>query len=108
MTENKGVPCRICGEETLMLGTKLCDRCWEIETRVQMDPAIAIHVLHTMGLWSTAKGWDLLSRIKGHIPIPYKENYEVPNGDKPSPFGDIGIEINKASTKKLRDSKTNE
>ncbi len=43
------IACRLCGLPTEMLGTKLCDRCWEIEHRVQADPAIAVKVLEAMG-----------------------------------------------------------
>ena len=28
------VPCKTCGKPTPMLGTKLCDSCWEVETRL--------------------------------------------------------------------------
>lgn len=28
------VPCRLCDDETDMTGTKLCDRCWELERRL--------------------------------------------------------------------------
>jgi NMD protein affecting ribosome stability and mRNA decay len=35
------IPCRICGQQTPHLFTKLCDRCWELETRIQADPLIA-------------------------------------------------------------------
>ena len=39
------VPCRICKDETPMLGTKLCDRCWELETRINRDPDLAERIL---------------------------------------------------------------
>ena len=42
------VRCRFCGRWTHMMGTKLCDRCWELETRVQADPEIAVRVLREM------------------------------------------------------------
>ena len=42
------VECRICGEPTPMLGTKLCDRCWELERRIQVDPLIAKKILENM------------------------------------------------------------
>lgn len=29
------IPCRICGNPTLMLGTKLCNGCWEVKSRLQ-------------------------------------------------------------------------
>lgn len=28
------IDCRLCHDFTTMLGTKLCDRCWELETRI--------------------------------------------------------------------------
>lgn len=45
MSANNTIPCRICGQPTLMLGTKLCDRCWELETRIKHDPEIARRIL---------------------------------------------------------------
>jgi len=47
------VPCRICGKPTPMLGTKLCDRCWELETRIRHDPEIARKIL--AGLYPATK-----------------------------------------------------
>jgi hypothetical protein len=29
------VPCKVCGKETKMTGTKLCDRCWEIISAIK-------------------------------------------------------------------------
>lgn len=31
------VPCAICGTPTPMLGTKRCDPCWELESRITHD-----------------------------------------------------------------------
>ena len=28
------IPCKTCGDPTPMLGTKLCDGCWEVESRL--------------------------------------------------------------------------
>jgi hypothetical protein len=39
------VPCGICGKLTTMTGTKRCNRCWELERRLQADQAIAIKLL---------------------------------------------------------------
>jgi hypothetical protein len=33
--EQETIPCRICGKPTRMLGTKLCDGCWEVEHRLE-------------------------------------------------------------------------
>lgn len=43
------VPCRICNAPTMTLGTKLCNRCWELENRIQSDPEIARKILADMG-----------------------------------------------------------
>ncbi len=41
----KTCPCTWCGRPTKMLGTKLCDPCWELERRVRMDPLLAARML---------------------------------------------------------------
>lgn len=43
------LPCKYCGLPTLMLGTRLCDRCWELEHRVKNDIEITIQILNTLG-----------------------------------------------------------
>lgn len=43
------IPCRLCSMPTLMHGTQLCDRCWELESRIKMDPVIAGKILHELG-----------------------------------------------------------
>jgi len=35
MIEEKTIPCITCGEPTTFLGTKLCNGCWEVQTRLQ-------------------------------------------------------------------------
>lgn len=42
------VPCGLCGRPTRMLGTKRCDRCWELESRIQADPKLAREILARM------------------------------------------------------------
>lgn len=39
------VSCGLCGSDTTMTATKRCDRCWELERRIQADPLIAIKIL---------------------------------------------------------------
>lgn len=39
------VPCELCKDPTTMLGTKRCDRCWELETRIQANPQLARKIL---------------------------------------------------------------
>lgn len=43
--EDGRVSCRLCGEMTRMESTKLCDRCWELERRIERDPSIAAAIL---------------------------------------------------------------
>lgn len=42
------VSCGICGKPTRMLGTKRCDGCWELETRIHRDPELARQILDGM------------------------------------------------------------
>lgn len=37
--------CTLCGKQTRMMGTKLCDRCWEIKSRIKSDPELALQIL---------------------------------------------------------------
>ena len=46
--ETDEVPCDLCGRPTRMKGTKRCDRCWELETRIQHNPELARLILSTL------------------------------------------------------------
>ncbi len=35
MIKEKTIPCKTCDESTTFLGTKLCNGCWEVETRLR-------------------------------------------------------------------------
>lgn len=37
--------CTLCNQETPMIGTKLCDRCWELKSRIEADPELARKIL---------------------------------------------------------------
>jgi hypothetical protein len=45
MIKQTTIPCTWCGTPTRMLGTKLCDGCWELEGRVRRDPELATKML---------------------------------------------------------------
>ena len=45
MAELKVVPCKYCGKPTISLGTKLCDKCWELDHRIIADPEIVTAIL---------------------------------------------------------------
>jgi hypothetical protein len=40
------VNCSECGDWTPMVGTELCDRCWELKTRIEQDPELAPKILN--------------------------------------------------------------
>lgn len=39
------VACKLCGEPTPMLGTKMCNSCWELDKRIRMNPDIAAKIM---------------------------------------------------------------
>lgn len=41
--------CKYCGKPTLMLGTKLCDGCWELESRIEANPELARKIMEKLG-----------------------------------------------------------
>lgn len=45
MNKPKTVPCELCGTQTDYTATKRCERCWELEHRVEADPDLANLVL---------------------------------------------------------------
>jgi len=52
------VPCRICGIQIPTTSTKLCNRCWELETRIKDDPELAAGILSRIGkLRIVYRGW---------------------------------------------------
>lgn len=41
MTEDKITDCPLCAGETTEIGTRLCDRCGELKTRIEANPLVA-------------------------------------------------------------------
>jgi hypothetical protein len=41
----KTCPCELCGALTILVDTKRCDRCWELERRIERDPALARKIM---------------------------------------------------------------
>lgn len=39
------IPCTLCDKPTTMLGTKLCDNCWELSRRIEAQPGVARKIL---------------------------------------------------------------
>ena len=47
-TDNFGqplVPCGLCSKPTHMTGTRRCDGCWELESRIHHNPTLARKIL---------------------------------------------------------------
>jgi hypothetical protein len=42
---NNLVPCKYCGKQTRMVGSKMCDPCWELASRIKANPAMAAKIL---------------------------------------------------------------
>jgi hypothetical protein len=72
------VPCRLCGTPTPMTGTKLCNSCWELETRIQGDPYMARKILV-----DTLSMKTLIVRHTGDCSFirPASEAAEIQGGD---------------------------
>jgi len=45
MVETDKVPCGLCDTLTDSTGTERCNRCWELERRIERDPALARKIL---------------------------------------------------------------
>lgn len=44
--DQKIIKCKLCGGKTTMLGTKLCDNCWELKTRIYHNLNIAKRIIN--------------------------------------------------------------
>jgi hypothetical protein len=49
--ERPTTACKWCGAATPMLGTRMCDRCWELDRRVASDPSLAFKMLCETSWW---------------------------------------------------------
>jgi hypothetical protein len=58
-----------------MLGTKLCDGCWELETRIKDDPKIARKILDTV----EDQIWDKIKLTESPIEEDKKYILQEPN-----------------------------
>lgn len=43
------VPCTFCGEDTEMVGTRLCDPCWDVRAAVMRKPEVALKIVRDLG-----------------------------------------------------------
>lgn len=44
----ESVPCKWCQTPTPMTGTKECNRCWELRTRIEWDPQLANKIMKSL------------------------------------------------------------
>ena len=65
------IPCELCGTATTYLGTKRCNRCWELERRIESNPELAQKILSRI----------LHTQIAGQV-------FEIPGYDDPNPTRD--------------------
>jgi hypothetical protein len=47
--DNKTCKCKWCGKINTNLHTKECDGCWELRSRIERNPDLAIMMLNKMG-----------------------------------------------------------
>lgn len=45
----KTVPCKHCETPTPMTGTEMCNRCWELDTRIRHNPELAVSIIEDLG-----------------------------------------------------------
>ena len=51
------IPCRFCGRPTPMLGTKLCDGCWEIDMRIRVTDDDVFEKIAEANGWRVHKNY---------------------------------------------------
>jgi hypothetical protein len=70
------VPCGICGTATFMTGTKRCDSCWELESRIQSNPERA-YLIATRILGSARSEKAPIPPQMPPKPMPYPTKEEI-------------------------------
>jgi NMD protein affecting ribosome stability and mRNA decay len=65
MPNEKTIACRYCGRRTMMLGTKLCDPCWELERRIEYTPELALAILCKLSNLDETKEKSIHGQIFG-------------------------------------------
>lgn len=71
-TKDEEIPCCLCKKPTRMLGTKLCDRCWELERRISSDPKLAAQVLDKLSEKEGLNESRLRLLMQKLCPIPFR------------------------------------
>ena len=77
----QAVPCKICATPTLMQGTKLCDHCYEIESRARLYPDDVERVLNYLG-WRVKTPAALLREAEAATAPDVSEAERVPTTEE--------------------------
>lgn len=72
ITKDEEIACRLCEKQTKMLGTKLCDRCWELETRIHSNPKLAAQILGKLSEKEELNESRLRSLMQKLCPVPFR------------------------------------
>lgn len=48
--ERETVPCQFCELPTPMLGTRMCDNCWEVHARIRSMPSLVLSKILLSGM----------------------------------------------------------
>ena len=60
------VPCKFCARQTRSMGTKVCDACWELETRLQReDPTVVRRILKSLNMRNRHEAGEFVERAHG-------------------------------------------
>lgn len=99
MSEKKSIPCKWCGEQTTSLGTKECDRCWELRTRIEKNKVIAAKIfveLQAVKFPKIKNCWDAFQNIYKECPLQFQSQ----NCTNRTPPKVVIDEVSKFVTKK--------
>ena len=68
MSEDPTVPCKYCSTQTMMTGTRMCDRCWHVDQvfmlNINLEVVRVIAKHHGYDLVDTWAGTNLRGRAK--------------------------------------------
>lgn len=82
--EAVSIACGLCGTSTPMLGTKRCDRCFELEMRVNAAPALAEKVLGKLD--GAQRRWAKLRALMGSVENASDRKVELYQDDATKDF----------------------
>ncbi len=71
--DEETVPCRLCGSpiQISSFSTKLCDSCWELESRIKRNSEIALKIIWKLGFMSV-----LQKTIRARIVFKFRNAFD--------------------------------